>query len=155
MKSLATLLSLSLLVGCGNPESLTFVVSSEVSSADRAEIESVVAEWNEHAEAPVQVRFGAHTGAREWSLKLLERGQEGALPSKDYAAYTDHTASEVGIYTWKRRCSVRRVLMHEVGHALGLGHSASGVMKDSDCIDNIAHLSTSDLDLCRSAGVCK
>jgi predicted Zn-dependent protease len=151
--SIIAMLSLAL-GGCARPD-VTLVVQEGFTPEQRADIEAVVAEWQTHAVSQLQVRFEGEARDSEWKVRLLPKGTEGVLSSKQVEAYEDDAVPEIGIYQWRLRCSFRRTFSHEVGHALGLPHSDAGIMHPTDCLDNVGLLTERDLASCRDAGVCK
>lgn len=130
---------LLLVASCG---SLAFAIDPAFAPSEREEIQAAAAAWNLVVSPENRLTFDAA------SWRVFKREP----PSGGFNGLCRRSERTIWIRPQPIGATTYAVALHEFGHALGLGHTESGVMNPNRVT---VEFSEEDLVECRRAGACK
>jgi hypothetical protein len=137
---------LLLLLGCG-PTDITWALPADMLPEERAAFGEACERWN--AVAVVQQSADEHAGTHRVEMRLPQHMQNGPTTAAEY----NREEQRMRIARGLTRTQVLAAVLHEQGHALGLGHIAAGVMAPKG--GDVVEFSGGDLAECRRVGACR
>lgn len=120
--------------------SVSFYVDNQFTEEELIEIKEGIKEWDYVLNGNIEFRYGGRHNMEDWVLSEMTLGKAVLVnkvgPDCTFIPVTKGQvlafASLRNIYVISGRVSVsslRGVMLHEIGHVLGLGHFGDGLMK--------------------------
>lgn len=131
-------LVLALLVACAHP--VAYHTDPTFTPDERAEIRQAAAAWNAFLKPEKQITEGD-------AWVILKQA-----PPLGYNGQCSISQRTIWIHPEHRGATMYDVALHELGHAVGLGHTKTGVMM---ALEVSAVFTTEVLGECRRIGACK
>jgi hypothetical protein len=139
---LALLPLLALLTSCAINDGVEVYVDGGLTAWESSEVRRAANDWNARTMHPI--RFGGDDDS-EWIVLKAESPDP-------YLGRAERRRRIIRIATATPPDQIYAVALHELGHAIGLGHTSRGVM---DPAKQTIEFSEEDMVACREAGACE